>query len=127
MKEFCLANPRGGAFQNSRRQQGNSVMPRKCTDFGGASGARVNYISVIEFLKSLNLENRHRFLELRIGHKMFVISEKAQSQTSLGHAVPSKVMLFQKGTNRPRSQELESDEEIETGPFRNPEASVVIM
>lgn len=59
---------------------------------------------------------------------MFVILEKAQSQTSLGRAVPSKVMLFQKGTNRPRSQELkESDEEIETGPFRNPEASAVIM
>lgn len=59
---------------------------------------------------------------------MFLISHKTHSQTSLGDAVPSNVMPFQKGTNRPRCLELkESEEGIENGPLRNPEASVVIV
>lgn len=59
---------------------------------------------------------------------MFLISHKTHSQTFLGDAVPSNLMPFQKGTNRPRSLELtESEEGIENGPLRNPEASVVIV
>lgn len=33
VKEFYLANPKGGNFQSSRRQQESSEMPRTCPDF----------------------------------------------------------------------------------------------